>query len=233
MPGFVIALLACATANCDLTNLEPGVSFPTYEACQAELTAKAPSFKDQLERAGGTGRSAQTLCVREIATIIDVEEPYDVIDTAIVHSDASASSPFVGIVEAGQKTLVTGVVAGTQWLRVVMADGKSGFVFGDHLRKLGGTPPRVATATPPAAPPPAASPPPLALTCGPRQHPDGTEPGIRSISASAASAKASASASTAARPANRCGQCSKTSAGAHASAPVPTRRHQHSPHRRR
>ena len=154
MPGFVIALFACAAANCDLTNLEPGATFPTYEACQAELTAKAPSFKDQLSRASGNGRSAQAVCVRESATITDVEEPYSVIDTAIVHSEASASSPFVGIVEAGQKVLVTGVVAGTQWLRVVMADGKSGFVFADHLRKLGGAPPQAAAGAPPAAPAP-------------------------------------------------------------------------------
>ncbi|HEY6430352.1 MAG TPA: SUMF1/EgtB/PvdO family nonheme iron enzyme [Acetobacteraceae bacterium] len=154
MPGFVIALFACAAANCDLTNLEPGATFPTYEACQAELTAKAPSFKDQLSRATGNGRSAQAVCVRESATITDVEEPYSVIDTAIVHSEASASSPFVGIVEAGQKVLVTGTVTGTQWLRVVMADGKSGFVFADHLRKLGGAPPQAAANAPPAPPAP-------------------------------------------------------------------------------
>jgi formylglycine-generating enzyme required for sulfatase activity len=31
---------------------------------------------------------------------------------------------------------VTGTVAGTPWLRVALSDGRSGYVFGEHLRKL-------------------------------------------------------------------------------------------------
>lgn len=151
MLGFVLAILACTGTNCELTNLEPAASFPTYEACQAELTAKAPSFKGQLDQARSNTRTAEAVCVREIATITEVEFPYDVIDTAIVHREPSANSPYVGIVEAGKRTLVTGMVAGTQWVRVVLADGKTGYVFVDHLRQVGGAPPPAAETL--AAPP--------------------------------------------------------------------------------
>lgn len=161
MLGFVLAILACTGANCELTNLEPGSSFPSYQTCQAELTAKESSFKAQLDKAASNARTAEAVCLRETAIITEVESPYDVIDTAIVHSEPSANSTYVGIVESGTRTLVTGLVAGTQWVRVVLADGKIGYVFADHLRQVGGAPAAAAPATPPQparTPPPATGP---------------------------------------------------------------------------
>ncbi|HSU05593.1 MAG TPA: SUMF1/EgtB/PvdO family nonheme iron enzyme [Acetobacteraceae bacterium] len=172
MLGFIIAALACTGSNCDITNLEPGASYPTYAACQAQLTAKAPSFKTQLDERRTNGRTVEAICMRETSTITEVEEPYDVLDTAIVHSEASAGSPFVGIVESGQRALVTGIVTGTQWVRVLLPDGKSGFVFSDHLRRVGGAKPSAEAAAPPAPPAaPPAPPPPVAAQPTPRTNP--------------------------------------------------------------
>lgn len=170
MLGYILAVLTCAGANCELTNIEPSQSFPTFEVCQTEIRAKDSVIKGALERAQQNNQTARAICVREVATITEVEEPYIVTDTAIVHSEPSANAPYVGIVESGQRTLVTGIVSGTEWVRIVLADGKTGYVFADHLRKI---------ARAPAPSPPTPSPPAVAVNppvSGP--GPSGTAPPV-------------------------------------------------------
>jgi formylglycine-generating enzyme required for sulfatase activity len=138
MIGFVIAVLMCSGSNCEMVQAEPGVSYPSYEACNAALETKAASLNELARQKGPAGRPSTIVCLNQPQSIMEVEEPFEVLDTAIVHAEPSATSTYVGLVEKGQRTLATGVVSGTQWLRVLLPDGKTGFVFGDRLRKIGG-----------------------------------------------------------------------------------------------
>lgn len=168
-PEFVIAILLCRGQDCDLVQVEPSVSYTSEQECNAAATANAATLSDMAERQGG-GRTTQILCIRAMHTIAEVEEPHEVLDTAIAHAEPNATSSFVGIVERGAKVLVTGHVAGTQWDRVLLSDGKTGFVYSDRLRKLGSnkaaaaapepTPLKTTPASPPEAKIAAATPPP-------------------------------------------------------------------------
>jgi formylglycine-generating enzyme required for sulfatase activity len=161
-PEFVIAILLCHGQTCDLVQVEPEVSYATEQQCNAAATAKAATLSEMAERQA-TGRATQVLCVRAMHTIAEVEEPHEVLDTAIAHTEPNASSAFVGIVERGTRVLVTGHVAGTQWDRVLLADGQTGFVYADRLRKIGSNktaaaqpaPSTSAAPAPPSPPPPA------------------------------------------------------------------------------
>jgi formylglycine-generating enzyme required for sulfatase activity len=138
MLGFVIAVLICNGSNCDMLQAEPGVSYPDFETCSAALTAKSTALDEFASRHRPSDRSSNIICMTQIQTIVEVEEPFEVLDTAIVHTEPGATSLYVGTVEKGQRTLVTGIVSGTRWLRVLLPEGKTGFVFGDRLRKVGG-----------------------------------------------------------------------------------------------
>ena len=138
MLGFVIAVLICSGSNCNMLQAEPGISYPDFEACSAALAAKSTALNELASQHRSADRSSNIICMTQTHTTLEVEEPFEVIDTAIVHAEPGATSAYVGIVEQGQRTLVTGLVSGTQWRRVLLPDGKSGFVFGDRLRKIGG-----------------------------------------------------------------------------------------------
>jgi formylglycine-generating enzyme required for sulfatase activity len=189
MYGFVIAIMLCNGNNCDLVQAEPDVSYPSFEVCTTALSTKAAALQAIAQKQASADRPARIICLHPIETVVEVEEPHDVIDTAMVHQEPAASSLFVGLVEKGTRTLVTGRVAGTDWVRVLLPDGKSGFVYADRLRKVGGEghsasvtagvlpPPRppaagatqpapqIATATtlPPPQPPPVQPAPPASL----------------------------------------------------------------------
>lgn len=168
MPGFVIAVLLCAGASCDMVPAEPGVSYPTEKECAAALAARGKTLNDAAVARRQGARAVETVCTQPAQSITEVEDRYDILETVIVHAGPSAESGYVGVVESGQRTLVTGLVNGTNWVRVLLADGGSGFVYGDHLRKVGGGAPGpqvLPSATPtaanslvPRAPPPVQAP---------------------------------------------------------------------------
>ena len=171
MNGFVIAILLCAGNNCDLIQAEPDRSYQTYEQCSTALSSKLTQLQALAAKRSPGGQPAQIVCIHSTETIVDVDEPYDVIETTIAHKAPDLSSAFVGVVEKGQRTLVTGQVSGTNWLRLLLADGKTGFVIADRLRKVGeprlgqgqagtsppATAPAQAAATPPSDMPAAAA----------------------------------------------------------------------------
>jgi formylglycine-generating enzyme required for sulfatase activity len=157
MLGFVIAVLMCTGSNCVMVQPEEGISYPTAAACDTALKAKSQDLQAVADKKRSPGQTANLICVSQSQTIVEVEEPYDVLDTAIVHDAPSANALFVGSVEKGTRTLVTGEVSGTSWLRVLLPDGKTGFVYSDRLRKVGGRRPEETAAPPPAAPAPAPS----------------------------------------------------------------------------
>jgi formylglycine-generating enzyme required for sulfatase activity len=181
MAGYVLAILLCAGGNCDLVHVEPGVEYPNYETCAAATTTNAAKIAEIAGRLQAEeGRQGETICLRDRLTIVDVEERYEARIATIVRRSAEATAPPVGALERGRNARVTGIVAGTPWLRVALSDGRSGYVFGDHLRKLpvGDAPPTAAagtaetagrsrTAAAPPAPPVAA----VAPTAPPRARP--------------------------------------------------------------
>lgn len=172
MNAFVIAILLCTGSNCDLTQAEPGVSYETYEQCSTALSSKSAQLQALAAKRSPGSHPAQVVCIHSSETIVDVDAPYDVLETTVAHKEPDFSSPFVGVAEKGQRTLVTGLVSGTNWVRVLLADGTTGFVIADRLRKTGsaphgnaeaGTAPparpaQVAGVPPPGTPPAAAAP---------------------------------------------------------------------------
>lgn len=137
--GFVIVLLFCSGGSCEAVQSQPGTSYSTIESCRDALAANAAAL-DKAANERGDRRRATPTCLQEAPPpISEAESVYDVLDTAIVHAEPSVDSPYVGAVESGQRALVTGLVTGTSWLRVLLPDGKTGFVYGEHLRKPGST----------------------------------------------------------------------------------------------
>lgn len=159
MYGFVIAIMLCSGSSCDMLQAEPDISYPNYAACQQAMAAKSTELHALADKHARRDWPARIVCLHPINTIVEVEEPHDVLDTAIVHKDPSATALYVGLVEKGKRTLVTGLVAGTDWVRVLLPDGKTGYVYADHLRRVGQrtrttsvTAPRQDAAASPAAP---------------------------------------------------------------------------------
>jgi len=147
--SLVIAVLLCAGSNCEMVQAEPGVSYPNFEQCSAALATKAEQLGEfAAQRQKGT-RQVQTVCVRETQVVSEVEDPYDVLQTAIIHAAPNANSSYVGIAENGQRILVTGLVNDTNWVRVLLPDGSIGYLYGEHISKAV---PRAA-ALPPASDP--------------------------------------------------------------------------------
>jgi formylglycine-generating enzyme required for sulfatase activity len=175
MNGFVIAILLCTGSNCDLTQAEPGVSYETYAQCSTALSSRSAQLQAMAAKRSPGSQPAQVVCIHSSETIADADAPYDVLETTVAHKEPDFSSPFVGVAEKGQRTLVTGLVSGTNWVRVLLADGTTGFVIADRLRKVaapphgnaeaGTAPParsppaQVAGLPPPRTPPPVAAPP--------------------------------------------------------------------------
>jgi len=137
-PEFLIFMLLCRGQDCDLLQVEPAFSYVSEQECNAAAAAKAASLTDTVELQA-YGSVARILCVRELRTIAEVEELHVVIANAIVHVEPNDGSSFVAILDKGARVLVTGHVDGSQWDRVLMSDGSSGFVYADRLRKIGGS----------------------------------------------------------------------------------------------
>ena len=139
--GFAIVLLACSAQNCEAVPAEPGVSYPTVEQCQSALASKSGPLGEAARAQRQLGRTTEIVCLRQEQAIQDVEQRYDVLETMIAHAEPNSTSAPVGVVQRGETTLVNGVVTGTAWVRVVLRDGRTGFVFGDRLKRAqtGGT----------------------------------------------------------------------------------------------
>ena len=182
MAGYVLAILLCTGGKCDLVRVEPGVAYPTYDACAAAMTANASRIDEVAGRIRTEeGRQGETICLRDRLTIVEVDEEYEARISTIVRGSPEATASPVGTLARGRMARVTGTVAGTPWLRIALPDGRSGYVFGEHLRKLpvGGAPetsaaepaetPRSAAVAPVPVPAPAPSPapPPTAAPAAP------------------------------------------------------------------
>ena len=152
MLGFVIAVLACSGSSCNVIQPEPENTYASFDACSAAMATKTAILEEFVAKQRAGGRTANLVCLQAQQSIVEVEDTYDVLETVIVHTEPSANAGYVGVAESGQRVVVTGEVAGTGWLRVILRDGKSGFVYGERLRRVGA---RSAPAPTGATPPPA------------------------------------------------------------------------------
>lgn len=134
--GYVIAILLCLGDNCDLVRPEPSVSYPSYEACSDATAKNAAKLAELAARSRETGREGEIICLHEQVSIVELDEEHDALAAAAVHELPSATTPTIGTLKRGQRIHVTGAVAGTNWLRVAMPDGTSGYVYGERLRKV-------------------------------------------------------------------------------------------------
>jgi formylglycine-generating enzyme required for sulfatase activity len=156
--GFVLAIMLCSGDNCDMVRAEPGVSYPTYEACAAASASKSTMLNDLVAQYRSGKREADIICLREVQRITALETPYEVASAATLRAEPNADAQAVGSLALGQRVLATGAVAGTPWLQVVvLPSGATGFVEQSHLR----SPAAVAQPPPRAMPVPAPSAPSL------------------------------------------------------------------------
>ncbi|HJS85015.1 MAG TPA: SUMF1/EgtB/PvdO family nonheme iron enzyme, partial [Acetobacteraceae bacterium] len=148
--GFVLAIMLCSGDNCDMLRAEPGISYPTYEACAAASAAKSAMLNDLVAQYRAERREADIICLREVQRITAIETPYEVAGAASLRAEPSPDAQAVGALSPGQRVLATGAVVGTPWLRVVIpSSGASGFVEQSHLR----APSAPAPSSPPRAEP--------------------------------------------------------------------------------
>ncbi len=134
--GYVIAILLCLGDNCDLVRPEPAISYPSYEACSDAAAKNAAKLGEIAARSREAGREGEIICLHEQFSIVELDEEHDALAVTTIHQLPSATSPALGTLKRGQKVHVTGTVSGTNWLRVAMPDGVSGYVYGERLRKL-------------------------------------------------------------------------------------------------
>lgn len=174
--GFVLAIMLCSGDSCDMVRAESGASYPTYEACAAASASKSAMLNDLAAQYRSERREADIICLRELPRIAAVETPYEAADATELRAEPDADAPAVGALARGQRTLATGAVVGTPWLRVVLPSGTSGFVEQGRLRPPAApAPPQADPGAQPSAPqlailqPSAAQPsprPPAALRAG-------------------------------------------------------------------
>src|SRR5258708_32220383 len=134
--GYVIAILLCLGDNCDLVRPEPAISYPSYEACSDAAAKNAAKLGEIAARSREAGREGEIICLHEQFSIVELDEEHDALAVTTIHQLPSATSPALGTLNRGQKVHGTGTVSGTNWLRVAMPDGVSGYVYGERLRKL-------------------------------------------------------------------------------------------------
>src|SRR5258708_7867498 len=134
--GYVIAILLCTGTNCDLVRPETAISSPSYEACSDAAAKNAAKLGEIAARSCEAGREGEIICLHEQFSIVELDEEHDALAVTTIHQLPSATSPALGTLKRGQKVHVTGTVSGTNWLRVAMPDGVSGYVYGERWRKL-------------------------------------------------------------------------------------------------
>ena len=164
--GFVLAIMLCSGDNCDMVRAEPGVSYPTYEACAAASASKSGMLNDLVAQYRSEKRAADIICLREVQRITAVETPYEVASATTLRADPNADAQDAGSLSPGQRVLATGVVVGTPWLEVVvLPSGATGFVEQSHLRAPAAVaqppPPRPMSIPAPSTPSPTPSTPSL------------------------------------------------------------------------
>ena len=94
MYGFVIAIMLCKGDNCDLIRADPDVYYQSYEQCDTARSASAAVLQAMADKRAAPDRTPRIICMHPIETIVEVEEPHDVLETAIVHKEPSASSQY-------------------------------------------------------------------------------------------------------------------------------------------
>ena len=158
--GYAISALLCIGGSCEMLPVEPSVSYPTEETCAAALAERGRTLGQAAAERRPGARLLETVCLQPAQTITPVEERRDALGVAVAHAEPSATSGYVGMLERGQRTLVTGVVDGTRWLRVLLNDGSVGFVYADRLGEAltpASAAPAPAPTSVPALPAPAAT----------------------------------------------------------------------------
>jgi len=134
--GYVIAILLCLGDNCDLVRPEPTITYPSYETCSDAAAKNAAKLGEIAARSREAGREGEIICLHEQVPIVELDEEHDALAATTIHQLPSATSPALGTLKRGQKVHVTGAVSGTNWLRVALPDGGSGYVYRERLRKL-------------------------------------------------------------------------------------------------
>ena len=135
-PEFAIVLLLCAGDNCDLVRPELNTTYSTYEACSAAAARSAEKLSEIAAQYREKGRGGELLCLRELSRIEEVEQTYEAIAPTVLRQLPSAMSPRIGELERGSKARVTGLVAGTDWVRIAISESKNGYAYSDGLRRL-------------------------------------------------------------------------------------------------
>src|SRR5690349_11244197 len=114
MAGYVIAVLLCLGDNCDLVRVEPGIDYPSYDACSEASGKSAAKIGEITGRVQAElGRQAEIICLRERVTITELDEEYEALAPTITRERPEAAAPPVGKIDRGRKARVTGAVAGT------------------------------------------------------------------------------------------------------------------------
>ncbi len=99
----------------------------------------------------------------------EMDEIWYALKRSNVRARPGTRHPIIGGLTPGQEVEVTGKVAGQDWLRVALADGKPGYVYAPLLSAAG---PPSATSEPPGAPGPSAPAPALQNANGNQAEPE-------------------------------------------------------------
>jgi formylglycine-generating enzyme required for sulfatase activity len=135
--GYFIAVLLCAGDNCDLVRAEPGIEYPTYEACSAGIAREASHIGEIASRLQAEeGRQGEIGCVRDRLAVAEVDEEHEALASIPVRERPEGAAREIARIERGGKAHVTGVVAGADWVRLELNDGRPGFAYAERLRKV-------------------------------------------------------------------------------------------------
>jgi formylglycine-generating enzyme required for sulfatase activity len=173
--GYFIAVLLCAGDNCDLVRTEPGIEYPTYQACSAATARQSARIGEiasrlQIEQ----GRQGDIVCLRDRLALVEADEQREAVGAVSVREQPDDSAREIASIVRGEKVHVIGILVGIDWIRVALKDGRSGFAHADRVRRIepaqapsiaagqqpaAAAPSRAASDVAPAAPSVAARPP--------------------------------------------------------------------------
>ena len=133
--SFVIALLLCLGDNCDLVRAEPDIYYQTYEECSDAIAKKPDVSERAAEALRGDGRAGEieTICLRPNLSVYALDEVRKArVDTEI-RDEPIGTARAIGHLSRGEDVHVTGKVLGQDWVRVAIANGKTGYAFAERL----------------------------------------------------------------------------------------------------
>jgi len=135
--SFVIALLLCLGDNCDLVRAEPDIYYQTYEECSDAIAKKPDVSERAAEALRGDGRAGEieTICLRPNLSVYALDEVRKArVDTEI-RDEPIGTARAIGHLSRGEDVHVTGKVLGQDWVRVAIANGKTGYAFAERLAR--------------------------------------------------------------------------------------------------